>query len=43
MKCEDCGSEEANEVTCPYAEEINDEIIECWLCEDCYHERCMDI
>lgn len=45
MKCDDCeiDDETVSETTCPYAEEINDEIIECQLCPECYHERCMDI
>jgi hypothetical protein len=43
MKCDDCESDEGEETTCPYAQEINDETVECVLCEDCYHERCMDI
>lgn len=45
MNCDDCGEdkEDVKETTCPYAEEINDSIIECCLCDDCYHERCMGI
>lgn len=45
MNCDDCGKnkEDVKETTCPYTEEINDSIIECNLCDDCYHERCMDI
>ena len=41
-KCEDCG-EEGKETTCPYAEEINGTTIEVILCDNCYHDRCMDI
>lgn len=45
MICDDCDKDKDDVVntTCPYSEEINDEIIECTLCDDCYHERCMDI
>lgn len=45
MKCDDCGKEKADaeEVNCPYDEDINNEISKCILCEECYHERCMDI
>lgn len=45
MICDDCGEdkEDVKETACPYAEEIDDNIIECNLCDDCYHERCMDI
>lgn len=43
-KCDDCGTtEEVKETTCPYAEEINNETVEVALCDNCYHERCMDI
>ena len=43
--CQDCGAtdETVRECFCPYANEINDEQIEVVLCQDCYHERCMDI
>ena len=45
MICDDCGEdrEDVSEAICPYAEEINDSIVECNLCSDCYHERCQDI
>ena len=42
-KCDDCGAPGAEYTTCPYAEEINDEEIWLWLCDDCYQERCDDI
>lgn len=44
-KCDDCGKEKVDvkETICPYAEEINGKEITCTLCDDCYHERCMDI
>jgi len=45
MKCDDCykDKEDVKKTTCPYAEEIADEKVECDLCDDCYYERCMDI
>ena len=45
MTCDDCDEdkEDVKKVNCPYAKEINDSIIECDLCDDCYHDRCMDI
>jgi hypothetical protein len=45
LECDDCKKtkEDVVETTCPYAEEINGSISECKLCDDCYHERCMDI
>ncbi len=43
--CEDCGKKDdtVRNDTCPYAEEINDSIIDIVICPNCYHERCMDI
>ena len=45
LRCDDCGKakEDVRHTTCPYAEEINDSINPVTLCDDCYHERCMDI
>ena len=43
LVCEDCGCDNANETICPYEEEINMKSVDCNLCEDCYHERCMEI
>ena len=45
LKCDDCGKSDrmVEETNCPFAEEINDSIVVCFLCDDCYHERCMDI
>ena len=45
QKCDDCGRTDKPVTVdnCPYADEINGELIECQLCEDCFHERCMDI
>lgn len=44
VKCDDCEKEathigEPN----PYAEEIHNNLTPCNLCDDCYHESCMDI
>jgi hypothetical protein len=41
-KCNRCGKE-AVYGTCPFAEEINNEIRECNCCEDCRYECRMDI
>lgn len=44
LKCEDCGTTEGVVYTiCPYSEELYDEKIGILVCDDCYHERCMDI
>ena len=45
LKCDDCGEkkEDVVKTICPYEEEIYDEKVECQLCDNCYHERCMDI
>lgn len=45
LTCDDCGikCEEVTEGLCPYAEDIHGEDVECSLCPECYHERCMDI
>ena len=45
MICDDCGKEKEDVVqtTCPYAEDIHEETVDCTLCSDCYHERCMEI
>jgi len=41
MKCQDCGKEreDVKETTCPYAEELYDEIQKITVCDDCYNER----
>ncbi len=41
--CEDCKKKEGTLHFCPYQLEINDKEVEVCLCDDCYHERCMDI
>ena len=47
-KCDDCGVVRSEDVDvrqtfCPYAQEINNSEVEVMLCDNCYHERCMDI
>ena len=44
MICDDCGEEkpDVHETTCPYAEEIHGELVDCTLCNDCYHERYLE-
>lgn len=43
--CDDCkkSKPDVKHTTCPFAQEICDERVSCTLCDDCYHERCMDI
>lgn len=44
--CDDCGKTKDGKVSatiCPFDEEIRGKRTECYLCDDCYHERCMDI
>jgi len=45
MICDDCKKEkeDVKDTTCPYSEDIYDEMIGVKLCDDCYHERAMDI
>ncbi|QZI93271.1 hypothetical protein SIPHO075v1_p0048 [Vibrio phage PS65A.1] len=45
MECDDCGEykEDAVLTLCPYAQDVDDEVVEVVLCSDCYHERCQDI
>lgn len=45
LVCEDCDkADETVEVTtCPYQEEINEEVVPVILCSSCYTERCQDI
>nr|WP_168711077.1 hypothetical protein [Ningiella ruwaisensis] len=47
MKCDRCGVDESEDETvkrtyCPYAKEIHDEVVECTLCQECFHQRWMD-
>lgn len=44
-QCQDCGKRkpDVDETTCPYAEEINEEEVWIVVCDDCRHERAMDI
>lgn len=41
--CDDCGCECAEWVIDPFDYEMYGAKNYCWLCDDCYHERCMDI
>lgn len=45
MICDDCGKdkEDVEDTICPYEADINEEEVDCRLCEDCYYERSMDI
>lgn len=43
--CEDCGKcdDTVRDTICPFAEEIHGESIDVVLCDECYHERFLDI
>ncbi len=41
--CVDCGSHEAYLQPCPFAEEICNDDTEMWLCDECAHDRAMEI
>lgn len=44
MKCQDCGTtENVRKTICPYAEDVNNEIVEVVLCDHCIYERAMEI
>ncbi len=44
LVCQDCGTtENVTETYCPYSHEIYDKLVQVVLCNNCYHERCMDI
>ena len=45
LKCEDCGAvdDTVEEKLCPYASDLYDENIVIVVCEECYHQRAMDI
>lgn len=40
-RCEDCGQlkEDVKITNCPFAEEINNELIKVKICDACYKER----
>lgn len=44
-KCKDCGTikDDVRIRDCPYAEEIHDMILKVYICDNCFHERAMDI
>ena len=41
--CEDCGSPEATHIPCPYAQDLHGDETLHWLCEDCGHNRGMEL
>lgn len=43
--CDDCGEAKPDAIhtICPYAQDVENEILECILCDACAHERAMDI
>lgn len=44
LKCEDCGTAEDVEITtCPFSADVHGEEIRAVLCEECKHQRAMDI
>lgn len=43
LVCEDCGSVDAEDTTCPYAEEIYGEEDKVRLCDECISQRAIDI
>lgn len=46
LVCDDChnAKPDVKQTFCPYSADVhNDPSVECQLCDDCYHERCMDI
>lgn len=44
-QCQDCGElkESVIERPCPYAQEIYDKTVLVTICDECSHERAMDI
>ena len=45
LVCDDCGEAKPDvvETHCPYAEDIYGKYVPLKLCDNCYHERLMDI
>ncbi len=45
MKCVQCDKEkeDVEEVICPYAQDVYNEVVLVTLCDNCYTERLMDI
>jgi hypothetical protein len=41
--CEDCGNGNAKMQSCPFDSEMNGNYTEVSLCDDCAHQRAMDI
>ena len=44
LVCDDCGTtKNVSNTECPFSLEINNEHVKMNLCDNCYHERLMDI
>lgn len=45
MKCQDCRTESSTvrERMCPFNEDVHNRVVMVVICDDCHHERCMDI
>lgn len=45
LTCDDCGrtGPDVDATICPYALDIHGTEVEAQLCNECHHERCMDI
>lgn len=44
LKCDDCGTEDNVSAThCPFLQEIYEIEEPCQVCEECYHQRCLEI
>ena len=45
LQCQDCNQRkpDVSETTCPYAEEINNTIVNIVVCDDCCRSRAWDI
>lgn len=44
-KCEDCGieNETVSTTTCPFAADVHGKEVVITVCDECYHQRCLDI
>jgi len=43
MKCQDCGNDSGEETLCPFALQTHYREITIIVCDDCYHNRMMEI
>lgn len=43
--CDDCNmvKQSTKETICPYAQDLKGEVIECALCDECEHQRAMNL